>query len=265
MIKCVVPISGGKDSQTCLKLAMKKFEKDEILGLFCDTKFEHPETYKHIRWMENEYGVQIVTVNFGDVYSKVINYGRFPSGAARFCTDELKIRPSKQFYSMLARLQGEGFEIWYGMRLNESIDRNKRYSEFNQGKLYPPHKVMPKKYPMYLDAMGVAFRLPILEWSEDEVFEELNGEQNPLYEHVGRVGCFPCLASGDAHKEKCFGLDEVGKQRRIEVLEIGHKIKKNIFTTIGGRKRNPDADPNREYDYDYTGSVYEAPCHICNI
>ena len=41
IIKCVVPISGGKDSQCCVKLALQKFDKSEILGVFCDTKFEH--------------------------------------------------------------------------------------------------------------------------------------------------------------------------------------------------------------------------------
>lgn len=32
-IKIVVPVSGGKDSQACLKLAVSKYEKHEILGL----------------------------------------------------------------------------------------------------------------------------------------------------------------------------------------------------------------------------------------
>ena len=30
IIKCVVPISGGKDSQCCVKLALQKFDKSEI-------------------------------------------------------------------------------------------------------------------------------------------------------------------------------------------------------------------------------------------
>ena len=34
IIKCVVPISGGKDSQCCVKLALQKFDKSEILGVF---------------------------------------------------------------------------------------------------------------------------------------------------------------------------------------------------------------------------------------
>ena len=31
IIKCVVPISGGKDSQCCVKLALQKFDKSEII------------------------------------------------------------------------------------------------------------------------------------------------------------------------------------------------------------------------------------------
>ena len=31
-------ISGGKDSQACLKLALSEYKNNEILGLFCDTK-----------------------------------------------------------------------------------------------------------------------------------------------------------------------------------------------------------------------------------
>lgn len=47
-VKCVVPISGGKDSQSCLKLALETFHKDEVLGVFCDTQYEHPYTYEHV-------------------------------------------------------------------------------------------------------------------------------------------------------------------------------------------------------------------------
>ena len=46
MIKCIVPVSGGKDSQCCLKLAVDEFGSDQVIGLFCDTKFEHPTADK---------------------------------------------------------------------------------------------------------------------------------------------------------------------------------------------------------------------------
>jgi len=95
MIKCVVPISGGKDSQACLKLALQKFDKSEILGLFCDTKFEHPLTYAHVDKISEMYGIRIEKLNNGDVPTLVKKYKRFPSDAARFCTDELKIKVGK--------------------------------------------------------------------------------------------------------------------------------------------------------------------------
>lgn len=103
------------------------------------------------------------------------------------------------------------------------------------------------------------------------MFEALGDEVNPLYaKGFDRVGCFPCLAGGDKFKEKAFALDGVGKERRIQVIEIGEVIGKNVFTTKGGRKRNPDAvigNPDGVSDMQqgqlFTDDV--APCHICNI
>lgn len=266
MIKCVVPISGGKDSQACLKLATQKFNKDEILGLFCDTEFEHPLTYEHIEKIKDMYGVQIAKVNNGNVYDRIRKYGRFPTDQARFCTDELKIQIGKQFYSMLARLQGSGFEIWYGMRLDESKAREKRYEHISPDNTYTAREALGLKYPKYLEKQGVSVRLPIVWKNDEEVFDILNGEENPLYSKgFERVGCFPCLASGDYWKEKAFALDDVGKERRIDVLNIGREISKNIFTSKGGRFRNPDAtfQPEEKTMADLFDDL--APCFHCNI
>ena len=266
-IKCVVPVSGGKDSQTCLKMALEKFNKDEVLGLFCDTQYEHPYTYEHVEVMKDLYGVAIVHVNDGGVYERIKKYGRFPSDIARFCTDQLKIRTAKMFYNYLSKAQESGFEVWYGMRLGESYQRSERYKDKNENDLYPPHTIMINKYPKYLEKQGVMFRLPILKWEEEDVFEYLNGEENKLYAAgFERVGCFPCLAAGDKYKEKAFAFDEIGKQRRIEVIQIGKEIGKNVFTTKGGRGRNPDADPEEVLDIDYNPNNDElAPCFHCNI
>ena len=266
MIKIVVPISGGKDSQACLKLATMSHKPEEILGVFCDTEFEHPLTYKHIENMKSLYGVQIVKINSGNVYDKILKYGRFPTDQARFCTDELKIAVGKQFYSMLARLQNNGFEIWYGMRIEESKQREKRYEHIHPHKLYSAQEALGKKYPKYLDKLGIKVKLPIVWLSDEDVFDFLNGEENPLYSKgFERVGCFPCLASGDRWKEKAFALDEIGEQRRIDVLNIGRQIGKNIFTSKGGRSRNPDA--TFKSDEETRADIHDdaAPCFHCNI
>lgn len=266
-IKCCVPISGGKDSQACLKKALEMFSKDEILGVFCDTKYEHPLTYEHIEKMKDMYNVNIIKLNDGGVYERILKYKRFPSDIARFCTDQLKIRVAKMFYDSLSQAQESGFEVWYGMRLGESFQRSERYKDKTPNDLYAPHTIMINKYPKYLEKQGVMFKLPILDWEEEDVFEYLNGEENKLYSlGFERVGCFPCLASGDKYKEKAFALDEVGKQRRIEVIQLGQEIGKNVFTTKGGRLRNPDADPENTLDSDYNPNNEElAPCFHCNI
>ena len=242
MIKCVVPISGGKDSQACLKLAIESFPKDQIVALFCDTQFEHPLTYAHIEKIEWLYGVKIERISDGDVITRSLRYGRFPSGTARFCTDDLKIKPTKRFIENLAARQGEGFEVWYGMRSNESTDRRERYKEIVSADLYPLHEILPSKYPAHLAAMGIVGRLPVLDWTAGEVFDFLNFQHNPLYDSgFDRVGCFPCLASGDKWKERAFHHDSTGQKHYAMVKIVEQRTGKSIWTSKGGAMRNNES------------------------
>ncbi len=236
--KCLVPVSGGKDSQACLQLALSKFDKSEVLGLFCDTQFEHPKTYAHIDFMRRYYGVFIDRVCEGDVLSESEKWGRFPGGGSRHCTDYLKIRPTKNYIKALSEKQG-GFEVWYGMRQDESNERAARY-EFNiPDDLYMPHEVMPSKYPKYLGKMGIRFRLPVVDWTKSEVMVFLDGKHNPLYDDdFDRVGCFPCLAGGDQHKEKAFNYDDFGRSQLSKTMIVSAKIGKSIWTSKGGKFRN---------------------------
>lgn len=241
MIKCVVPISGGKDSQACLKLALNEFDRSEILALFCDTKFEHEITYKHVETICNLYQVELKVVNAGTVEEKIRKYKRFPGGGSRHCTDELKIVPAKKFYKELAKNQGAGFQVWLGMRFEESNERKLRYENKIDTELYEPHLVM-SKFPKYLAKLGVLFRLPILDWTKGEVLASLKGQHNPLYNYgFDRVGCFPCMASGDKWKEKAFAFDETGRKHKAIMMKVAEDIKKPIWTSIGGSMRNnPD-------------------------
>lgn len=236
-IKIVVPVSGGKDSQACLQLAVNNIGAESVIALFCDTGFEHPLTYEHIEHIAKIYGVETHTVRAGNVEEKCLKYKRFPSGTARFCTNELKIQPSKRFYKELSEKQG-GFEVWYGVRSAESHDRKKRYAGKVSSETYPISQYM-SKYPKYLDKLGVVVRLPIIDWSTDDVFDYLAGQENPLYRQgFGRVGCFPCLASGDRWKEKAFEFDETGKKHYEIATAIGDIIGQSIWKSKSGIYKN---------------------------
>ena len=226
----------------CNKRQLQSHSPDEVRGLFCGTQFEHPLTYAHVESLRTRYGLlRIDRVCGGSVLEKSAKYGRFPGGGARHCTDELKIRETRIYCKALAEQQGRGFEVWYGMRSAESTGRAKRYAGKVCDELYAPHEVLPLKYPKYLAKMGVMFRLCILDWTEAEVLDFLAGEENPLYAAgFPRVGCFPCLASGDKWKEKAFAHDAFGQQQLSAVSIVAAHIGKSIWTSKGGKARNPE-------------------------
>ena len=228
----VVLTSGGKDSQACLKLAVGTYGPSRVVGLFCDTKFEHPKTYAHVASLERLYGSPIITINNGSVVEQVRKYQRFPTGLARFCTYNLKITAGRDWYLKEARRMGHGFEVWIGVRAGESSNRKRRYAGRVGEEVMPLHEFMPKNYPKQLEGLGVLARLPIVEWSEQDVFEFLDGQQNVLYsEGFSRVGCFPCLAAGDAYKLKSFKHDDTGKAHYAQVVQLEAETGKSVFTS----------------------------------
>ena len=109
---------------------------------------------------------------------------RFPSAKARFCTEELKVRPiAEQVYRPLFA-QGKTIISWQGVRADESFARSTlpKFQSINdlkeaQGRLY-------------------AYR-PMLELTREDVFaiHRRHGlEPNPLYAMgMNRVGCMPCI------------------------------------------------------------------------
>lgn len=240
-IRIVVPISGGKDSQATLKLACATHPANEILALFCDTQFEHPLTYAQVAMLQTMYGnVHFKSISAGSVESECYKTGRLPGGGSRFCTKALKIVVTKKYLKALALELGHGFEVWYGMRSGESTQREKRYRGKVNDELYHPHEVL-RNYPQYLGKMGVRFRLAILDWTEAEVFEYLQGAEHPHYAAgFSHVGCFPCLAGGDADKERAFAHDDFGQYQKQKVIRIARDIGKDVFESKGGAARNAD-------------------------
>jgi len=121
-MKILVQFSGGKDSQACLIKAVNDYGKENVTAVFCDTGWEHADTYKHINAIVDVLGVNLVTIKskkYKDFVDMSIKKKRFPSLMARFCTSELKVIPMIDYILS----QDESFIIIQGIRAKESSAR----------------------------------------------------------------------------------------------------------------------------------------------
>ena len=173
-MKILVSFSGGKDSQACLIQAFKQYGGGNLTAVFCDTGWEHPDTYKHVNDVCLQMGVRLITLKSKyDFVSLAVHKKRFPSTNARFCTSELKMKPMIDYVLSLK----ESCIIIQGIRAGESTARA---------------------------AMEDASVLrPIFKWSAQQVIDcilDAGQKPNPLYYRgFSRVGCFPCIMC--RHKE----------------------------------------------------------------
>jgi len=161
------------------------YPKDSLLFSFADTGNEHLITLRQVAWLSDfsrqHGGPAIETLNpelgFYDLARKK---KRFPSTKARFCTEELKLKPAKEF---LRKLEEEGHEILLhtGVRGAESPERalldERGFDSFT----------------------GMEVYRPLLKWTIEEVWaihRKYRVPINPLYlKGASRVGCFPCVMS----------------------------------------------------------------------
>ena len=224
-VELIVPISGGKDSQACLKMAVRDGYQGRVVGLFCDTGFEHPWTYQHAERMSEMYDVPVVRVSEVTVDSEVVRNGRFPDRVNRFCTSTLKLKASRKFYVAMGKVGVEDFQVWLGVRADESKGRKQKYHGIEDWELFRLEDIMPGAYPKWLGDVGVRVRLPIVDWGVSDVMMFLEGEENPLYRFgFARVGCFPCLAGRRSEWEACFSFDEFGRQQKVLVEELAEIV-----------------------------------------
>lgn len=199
-MKVLAQFSGGKDSQACLIWAVKKYGNRNVTAVFCDTGWEHQDTYAHINSVVQQLGVPLITLHskkYKDFVDMSIRKSRFPSSQHRFCTSELKVIPMIDYILS----QDESFIIIQGIRAKESKSRAgydvecsyfKEYFTDDVKGLY--HKKAVLEWCKTHDASVLR---PIFHWSAQEVIDYIlaNGQRpNPLYERgFSRVGCFPCV------------------------------------------------------------------------
>ena len=176
----LIPVSGGKDSTALLLWALHDsgYDRATIRATFCDTGNEHPSTLAYVAKLSATVWPVETLVPALDFYALAQKKGRFPSVRARFCTESLKMWPSKVWVDE-HRARGFRVRIHTGVRAEESEDRA---------------NLSIRTFDGYY---GCEVFRPLLGWTLDEVWAYLAQHgvaPNPLYAAgASRVGCFPCV------------------------------------------------------------------------
>ncbi len=239
-MKILVSFSGGKDSQACLIQAANKYGADKIEAVFCDTGWEHPDTYKHIQDVCQLLGVKLTIIrnekvgNFQDMCRRM---KCFPVASRRVCTAMLKIQPMIDWVIS----HDENFILIQGIRGKESASRAKMEPECSYFKEYfnadKGMRLYRKKTVLeWCKKHDASVLRPIFDWTAQQVIDYIlkNGQQpNPLYKRgASRVGCFPCIMSRKG-EIRVLSKDKIMTDRLIqlekEVDSLGQKCHSGFF------------------------------------
>lgn len=210
-MKILVLFSGGKDSLASLIWAIKEsgFKKENIKAVFCDTGWENPITYNHIKEITLKLDIELIILK-SKKYNGFIDLAtkkkRFPSTKAKFCTTELKVIPMIDF---ILDECNDNLIIIQGIRAEESKNRSlmkKQCTYFRYYfESYGTNKKGKEKFHTYRKQDVINFRKkymddiirPIFDWSSEKTIKyilDFGLKPNLLY-YLGfkRVGCFPCI------------------------------------------------------------------------
>lgn len=177
-MKHIVCFSGGKDSTALVLWA--KDNLPEFTAVFCDTGWEHPITYAYVEEINQKLLggklVRLQSEDYADMIECWLDHQMFSTGAARFCTEDMKIVPLHKFYESL----DDEVTSYQGIRADESQKRMRMNDR-----------------EWVDDAGGYQIIRPLFRWTAAQVFTyaaDHGIEPNPLYKMgVSRVGCWSCI------------------------------------------------------------------------
>ncbi len=162
-MKAVIPLSGGKDSQAVLDIAVEIWNKENLLCIHADTGFDFKENREHAEYLADKYGVKL----------KILDLGLDKKGEpdfSRWCTFE----KTERMYEFAKKWGAEVYLM--GDRDGESFKRRRK----------------PRKRVL----QNILHIFPIKFWSTAHIqlLIKLSGKEiNPLYlKGFWRTGCKSC-------------------------------------------------------------------------
>ena len=112
----VISFSGGRTSAYMLRRILDEGLRPDVHVLFADTGKERAETYDFVRACMERWAVIVYWVQRAGRFEQLITDRGLPNPVFRFCTQELKIRPMRDW------MRARGYEHWtnvVGIRADE--------------------------------------------------------------------------------------------------------------------------------------------------
>lgn len=177
-----VGVSGGKDSAAALIWMVREsgIAPSKIKATFCDIGNDHEWTLEHIALLSEKVHPIETIRPARSFFELALDKHRFPSAKARFCTEHLKIIPTRDHITRLVYARNKVIAV-SGVRGDESVERSLLDEWDYSGTLLCP-----------------SWR-PLIRWTLADVLaihKRHSIPLNPLYS-IGalRVGCWPCVMS----------------------------------------------------------------------
>lgn len=221
-IKHVISVSGGKDSEATLLIALENCLRESIVPIFCDTGNEHQAVYDHLAYLEQALDITIIRLkaDFSEQIARKRMFiardqrkGRKNGRRIRWSNKAKRralaaLHPTSNPFLDLCMWKGR-FPSRKAQFCTEELKTNMAVS-FQLDLIDAGHRVLSwqgvrrdeslnRRDAKKIERIGGGiwvFR-PIVEWSAMQVFEfcaKRGIHPNPLYKQgMSRVGCMPCI------------------------------------------------------------------------
>lgn len=220
----IVSYSNGIDSTGALYWALKHFDKNKIILLYCDTGFEYPENTMLFYRTAAFLGLKRVMLAHPKGFLELLLTERFmwPDMKNRWCTAYLKTGITDKWIRANRPILGNKCLFVSGERRDESRSRAKLPAiEYHSTTL---------KTKRVAD-FTCHWHRPCLDYEKGEMFEQgrkLKLEPHFCYEYLGRCSCMACMFMPNEHAlENMKRYPDQLNQFVAAEIKLGHTWKKS--------------------------------------